>query len=166
MLYVAARHTAIDCWEKRQRKGYLVMIGDETAYPAVKRVEVDRLIGRELQADVPLPQIIDEVKQRYHLYYIIPGGASHGTDQAITQFWERHVGPERVVRLESPEETSSCIASLIGVGEGAITIDQGVEHLQQRGVVARTIQSVARALGLSPPGNPPAADPARRARRL
>src|SRR3954470_10735394 len=32
MLYVAARHTAIDCWEKRRRKGYLFMIGDETAY--------------------------------------------------------------------------------------------------------------------------------------
>src|SRR5580658_4603845 len=28
-MYVAARHTAIDCWEKRGRKGYLFMIGDE-----------------------------------------------------------------------------------------------------------------------------------------
>jgi hypothetical protein len=59
------------------------------------------------------------------------------------------------------------------VGEGAITLDQGVEHLQQRGVVARTIESVARALGLISPSsspsssdNPPAADPAHRARRL
>src|SRR5919107_436434 len=32
MLYVAARHTLTDCWEKRQRKGYLFMIGDEMAY--------------------------------------------------------------------------------------------------------------------------------------
>src|SRR5918993_986609 len=36
MLYVAARHTAIDCWDKRSRKGYLFMIGDELAYPAAK----------------------------------------------------------------------------------------------------------------------------------
>src|SRR6476661_5976439 len=53
MLYVAARHTAIDCWEKRQRKGYLFMIGDEMAYPRVKRQEVNRLIGDAPQADVP-----------------------------------------------------------------------------------------------------------------
>src|SRR3954451_15603625 len=66
MMYVAARHTAIDCWEKRQRKGYLFMIGDEMAYANVKRHEVNRLIGDGLQEDVALERIIDEVKQRYH----------------------------------------------------------------------------------------------------
>src|SRR3954470_1174606 len=44
MLYAAARHTAIDCWEKRQRKGYLFLIGDEMAYPDVDRHAVRRLI--------------------------------------------------------------------------------------------------------------------------
>jgi len=29
MLYLAAHHTAIDCWQKRQHKGYLFMIGDD-----------------------------------------------------------------------------------------------------------------------------------------
>ena len=31
MLYIAARHTAIDCWEKRRQKGHFFMIGDEMA---------------------------------------------------------------------------------------------------------------------------------------
>jgi hypothetical protein len=38
-LYVAGRHTSIDCWEKRKQKGYLFMIGDEMAYYAVKKRE-------------------------------------------------------------------------------------------------------------------------------
>src|SRR5688500_13709770 len=89
MLYVAARHTAIDCWEKRRRKGYLFMIGDEMAYPRVKRHEVERLIGPGVQADLPVEEVVAEAMQRYHVFYVIPGGASHGGDRHVIGFWER-----------------------------------------------------------------------------
>ena len=36
-MYFMARHTAIDCFDKRGRRGYLFIIGDEMAYPRVKR---------------------------------------------------------------------------------------------------------------------------------
>ena len=36
-MYFMARHTAIDCFEKRGRRGYLFVIGDEIPYPQVKR---------------------------------------------------------------------------------------------------------------------------------
>ena len=39
-LYFMARHTAIDCYEKRGQRGYLFVIGDEMAYPQVKPAEV------------------------------------------------------------------------------------------------------------------------------
>ena len=44
MLYAAARHTAIDCWEKRQKKGYFFMTGDEPAYSHLLPHEVKNLI--------------------------------------------------------------------------------------------------------------------------
>lgn len=154
MLYVAARHTAIDCWEKRRRKGYLFVIGDEMAYPAVKRSEIQRLIGPGLEADVPLEQIIREVQERYHLYYVIPGGASHGKDRRITDFWDHHVGAQNVIRLDQPEDTSECIALTIGVNEGAISVEDGMEHLRKRGVVARTLDGVGKALKSLWPSGP------------
>src|SRR5207249_1997861 len=86
-LYIAARHTAIDCWEKRGRKGYLFIIGDETAYPVVKHQEVKRLTGENLSEDISLDQIIAEARQRYHVYFVIPGGASYGADPQIVRFW-------------------------------------------------------------------------------
>ena len=52
-MYFMARHTAIDCWEKRGRRGYLFLIGDEIPYPRVKRKEVERRIGDRLQARPP-----------------------------------------------------------------------------------------------------------------
>ena len=56
-----ARHTAIDCYAKRGRCGYLFVIGDEMAYPQVKPAEVGDVIGGGLQASLPLPALIDEV---------------------------------------------------------------------------------------------------------
>ncbi len=35
-MYFMARHTAIDCWEKRGQRGYLFLIGDEIPYPRVE----------------------------------------------------------------------------------------------------------------------------------
>ena len=68
MLYVAARHTVTDCFAKRRRKGYLFLIGDEMAYPRVKRAEVKRLIGSVPQADVPLAAIVREAQARWHVF--------------------------------------------------------------------------------------------------
>src|SRR5205823_10415699 len=39
-MYFMARHTAIDCKEKRGKRGYLFVIGDETPYPHINRREV------------------------------------------------------------------------------------------------------------------------------
>ena len=44
-MYFMARHTAIDCLEKRGKRGYLFVIGDEAPYPRVKRREVEQVLG-------------------------------------------------------------------------------------------------------------------------
>ncbi|HTL30464.1 MAG TPA: hypothetical protein VL282_14635 [Tepidisphaeraceae bacterium] len=147
MLYVAARHTAIDCWDKRQRKGYLFMIGDEMAYDALDANIVRRVFGGGMQASIPTPQLVAEVKERYHLYFVIPGGASHGTDSQVLRYWRNLVGESNVLRLDNPSDTSECIGLTIGVNEGAIGVEQGIEHLKAKGVVERTIDAVRQALG-------------------
>jgi hypothetical protein len=140
------------------------MIGDEMAYPCVKRDEIARLIGGGLQENVLLEQIIDEVRKRYHLFYLIPGGAAHGADKQVLQFWRQHLTPTHVIQLEDPEDTSECIALAIGINEGAINVQDGLDHLQKHGVVTRALHSVTRALTSLLPGH--ATTPPDRARRL
>jgi len=164
MFYIAARHTAIDCWERRKRKGYLFVIGDEMAYQWVDRKEVAKVIGDRLGEDVALSQIVAEARQRYHVYYILPGGASYGGDKQVIDFWHAQLGAQGVLQLEDPQDTSECIALTIGINEGAITMNDGMEHLQTRGVVSRTIDRVSRALSAVLPGTPTV--PTKQSRRL
>ncbi len=164
MLYLAARHTSIDCYEKRQRKGYLFLIGDEMAYSYVRAQIVNRVFGGGAQADIPVEQIVAEVKERYQLYFIVPGGASHGGDRQVLNFWQKLVGENNVLRLDNPNETSECIGLTIGVNEGAVNVEQGIEHLRAKGIVGRTIDAIRSALGSIVNGGP--ATPTKRSRHL
>ncbi len=162
-LYVAARHTSIDCHEKRGRKGYLFMIGDEMAYPSVQRAHVHKLVGTDPQGDIPLRQIIAEAREKYHFYFVIPGGAAHGGDQTILKFWREQIGQENVLTLENPDDTSECIAMTIGLNEGVIAIDQVQQHMAGRGKASGVIQRVLKAIGnLFGGGSPPTTTGSRR----
>src|SRR4029079_17561110 len=131
-MYVAARHTALDCVEKRGRKGYLFMIGDEMAYPVVRRAHVQKLIGTDPQDDMPLRQIIEETREKYHLYFVISRGAAHGQDRDILRFWTEHLGKQSVLKLQDPNDTAECIAMTIGLQEGVGSLDPPQPHRDTR----------------------------------
>lgn len=144
-MYFMSRHTDIDCWNKRRKKGYLFMIGDEQAYPRVKSDEVSRIIGDTLQEDIPITAIVRELRQRYEPFYILPKDASGGGSREILGFWRRLLG-QNVIELDNPEAVSETIALQIGINEGTTDLDTGEKHLRELGVPKSTISSVRRAL--------------------
>ncbi len=144
-LYFLARHTAIDCWEKRGRKGYLFLIGDEMAYPAVNKQQVEKHIGDGLQKSIPLRQIIAEVQRRYHFFFIFPRNASHGSDEGIQTFWQDLLG-QNVLFLDDENAVSETIALAIGLTEDAITLAKGSADLSDAGASHSSIAAATKAL--------------------
>lgn len=117
--YFFARHTAIDCWEKRGRKGYLFTIGDEMPYDRVFRQHMRDLLGDKAQADLPIAKIMAEVQERYEVFHIIPTDTYHGKEAKVQQAWRKLLG-ERVLLLDNPEAVSETIALTIGLCEGTL----------------------------------------------
>lgn len=116
-LYAAARHTSIDCEEKRGHKGYLFLIGDETAYPTVDAKTVAKVFDDGLQSDIPLADILAEAQQKYEVHFIIPGGSSHFSNQKLKDFWTDLLG-QNVHYVDGVDVIAKEIAHIIGVGEG------------------------------------------------
>lgn len=144
-LYFLARHTSIDCWEKRGRKGYAFLIGDEMAYPAVNKQQVAKHIGDDLAENIPLRQIIAEVQRRYHLFFIFPNNGSYPADGENPAFWQNLLG-QRVIFLEDENAVSETIALAIGLTENAINLSEGEEDLSSAGASASAIEAAAKAL--------------------
>jgi hypothetical protein len=143
--YFLARHTALDCFEKRGEKGYAFLIGDEQYYPHVSRRQVEALIGDRLQADMPTPQIFAELQEKYEVFYLIPSAAGHGGDKLIRRAWQDLLG-QNVIQLDDPAAVCETIALSIGLCEGRTDIDAGLHDLRDMGVGAPVARSVSTAL--------------------
>ncbi|MDG4794877.1 hypothetical protein [Micromonospora sp. WMMD1082] len=134
-LYFMARHTVTDHWEKRGRRGYLFVIGDELAYPKVKATEVARLIEGDLREDVPLRQIVDEVTRRWDTYHLIPAGSHYSGNRRVLDFWRDLLG-QNVLELDDLGAVCETIALTVGLGEQAIDLDEGLRDLDRAGSAA------------------------------
>lgn len=143
-LYFMARHTVIDCFEKRGDKGLLFIIGDEKAYPSVDRAQVSKVIGDTLQANIPTTEIVSEVSERFHTYFLLPKGASHGGSAAVLNSWKALLG-QNVIELDSPSNVCEAIAVLVGLHEG-IDLDSATRDLSDSGVAASSVHSVSTSL--------------------
>lgn len=150
-MYFFARHTDIDCWNKRRRKGYLFIIGDEMSYPVVRRREVAGYVSPAVQADVPTPEIVRELLEHYHVFYILPKMAHYGGDREILNHWRKLLG-EHVLELEDPDAVCETIALTIGMLEGTIDLLSGQDDLRESGVPDATLQVVTQALAHIPVG--------------
>jgi hypothetical protein len=145
--YFLARHTSIDCFEKRGEKGYLFIIGDEQYYPRVKAREVERIIGDRLQSDIWTKDIFAELQRKFEVFYLIPTGASNGGNVGIRRAWQAILG-QNVLMLEDPAAVCEAIALTIGLCEGKVDLNGGVDDLRDVGVTATTSHAVGRAVAM------------------
>jgi len=116
-LHFCARHTAMDCWEQRQKKGYLFMTGDEPANTTLSASVVKQWLGTDIQ-DMPLQGVVDEVKKTFHPFFVIP---DQRRGQNVAGFWREYLG-DYVVVLDDPVDTCAASAALVALGEDRVTL--------------------------------------------
>ena len=66
----AARHTSIDCWEKRKQKGFLFTIGDEPVFPTIPAEIIKRYTCAEEAETITTENIIKEAQEKYNVFHM------------------------------------------------------------------------------------------------
>ena len=66
----AARHTAIDCWEKRKQKGFLFTIGDEPVFPTIPAEIIKRYTCTDEAETITTEAIIAEAQEKYNVFHM------------------------------------------------------------------------------------------------
>lgn len=113
--YWAAKHTVMDCWEKRGRKGYLFMIGDEGYYDVVEKRAVKEIIGDDIDDDIPIAQAFEMASETFNVIKICveTPGYHHGS----VDIWQKLLG-EQAIYLDNPSIVCEFIAAQIAAYEG------------------------------------------------
>ena len=144
--YFMARHTKIDCFDKRGKKGYMFLVTDEGGYPHVSASQVKEIFGDKLEADIPIERIIEEVQDRYEtfLVYLETGAYGAPATMEIMKGWKKIFG-ERFLILKDPADVSELISTTIGLCEGR-EVDAITKDLAAAGAAPGTIKAVTTAL--------------------
>jgi len=114
----AARHTSIDCFEKRNQKGILFTIGDEKSHSKIEADKLKSLMGYTQADTLTDEELLNEVKRMYHVFHIHINEASYKNNPNILNYWKNLLG-ERLIILDDHNRVAEIIASTVAVIHGA-----------------------------------------------
>lgn len=116
--YVAGRHTSIDCFEKRNNKGFLFTIGDERSWDKIETNYLKSVFGFDAEQEVTDKQLLEEAERLYNVYHIHVNDTSYRNDKDVIGYWKDMLG-ERLIILDDYHAICATIATLIAVQHGA-----------------------------------------------
>ena len=143
--YFMATHIVTDAWEKRRKRGYLFLIGDELNKSKLASRHIRAVIGDHVRTDVSVESVYRELAERWHVYYILPKQSNYYDDPEIAAHWRTLLG-QNFVKLDDPAAVCELIALTIGLEENRVDLDTGLTDLRDIGSV-REASAVGKALG-------------------
>jgi hypothetical protein len=119
--YFAAKHTKVDSFDKRKKKGYLFTIGDDGPTPEVTAEQLKGFIGDVEPEDYTAEQLLTMASKQWEIFHLMV--AEGGTHSArVEQQWKKLLG-ERALLLTDHTKMAEVIVSTIQVLEGASAKD-------------------------------------------
>jgi hypothetical protein len=112
-----ARHTSIDCFEKRGQKGFLFTIGDEASWDNLDAKRLKDLMGYPEASTVSDRQLLEEAQRSYHVFHIHINEASYKDDPSVLGYWRKTIG-ERLIVLNDYNAIAETIAATVAMIHG------------------------------------------------
>lgn len=160
--YYLARHVSLDCL-KRGKKGYLFFIGDERVYAKIDRRQVEELIGDKLEEHLTTEQIFAELKTKFEVFFLFAAQASYSPGQVLDNsagsggswgysdsntavcYWRDLLGQNALI-LEDASAVCETIALTLGLMEGTVSLDEGLDDLKAVGADLKAVKAAGKAL--------------------
>jgi hypothetical protein len=92
--YFLARHSKLDCFDKRSEKGFLFTIGDENNHSKLTKEQVKEVFKEDIEDDISADELLTEVSRRFEVFHLIVGDyAQHGSEVS----WKKLLGERAMV---------------------------------------------------------------------
>lgn len=117
--YFAANKCVTDSFNKRNKKGYLITIGDEEAPYPLTVGQIKSVIGDTVQSDLNNEQLLSLVQRSWNVYHFIINEGSHYRHCAdrVDKSWRNLMG-QHVFNITDHTKLAEIIVSVIQEREG------------------------------------------------
>lgn len=110
--YFASFHTSIDCFEKRNEKGFLFTIGDEPTLKSIPKSRLQNIMGNGQYDNFSATVLFDKAREKYNVYHLHIRETGAGSRQETIDGWKQLIG-DNLILVERHEDVSRIISEII-----------------------------------------------------
>lgn len=109
--YFAANHTKIDCFNKRNKKGFIFTMGDDCFPKVLTKNEIQEFFGDTIEADISVEEVLSQVNRQYEVFHLMleQGGSACQIDRPA---WTELLG-ERAIKVTDYTKIPEIIVSIL-----------------------------------------------------
>ena len=143
LAWFVANHVVTDAWEKRGKKGYLFLIGDECAL-RVSSSQSSMFLGESQSREITPEEAFALAGERWNTYFLLVDNSAAKWQQSREKY-ERLLGNDHVVTLQTTDSAPAVIASIIGLNERTVDASSLTNDLVEAGFEQSTALAAVRA---------------------
>jgi len=138
-------------------KPYFFFTGDEPMGSFAAKLESNVKSTIDPGSEGPFdPQVVwDRLKEKYHVFHVAKPGAA-----GVKEEWQRILGKDRVLCLQTPKAVVDCILGAIAITSGERTHEEYTEDLKERGQTEDRQREIQVALACIPVPTPASSESA------
>jgi len=142
-LYFLAMHTAMDCWEKRGKRGYLFITGDDIPFPTLSRHIVESIVGDRLDDDLTVEEVVAKLQETFVPFFVIPDQERR---RGCERRWRDLLG-DHVLCMDTADDVCAVTAGALALCERVVPdLDALGRVFRDAGIPSIRVKSAARAL--------------------
>ena len=117
--YFASRHTKIDSYEKRKKKGFLFTFGDEKYLNTISKEHIKKFVGDDIQSELTAEELLTEVSRQYEVYHLMieEGSGMRFDREGVGNNWQNILG-QRAIKVSDCTKIPEIIVSILEVASG------------------------------------------------
>lgn len=121
--YFAAFHTSIDCFEKRDRKGFLFTIGDEPVLKDIPSHALKKLMGDGQYENYLSSFLFEKASEKYDVYHIHVRATYSGHRQEVIDGWRQMLN-DKLLIAERAGDVSDIISDIVSRNKINVPVSQ------------------------------------------
>lgn len=109
--YFAQHHIVTDSWEKRQKKGVLITIGDEPCQDTLFKEHIKKYIGDNLEKDIKATDLLKQVREKWQVFHIHCDDGYYRSSKKFN--WPKLLGPNLIKAGRTGQDIGDIIVKIV-----------------------------------------------------
>jgi hypothetical protein len=110
--FFGAKYVEMDCFDKRNQRGFLFTIGDEPVLPDLPARAQKEIMGDGQYSNESSLELLNKAMEKFNVYHLHMKQGVNGTNQRIMDGWKQIMG-ENLIIVEKKSHVASIMADIV-----------------------------------------------------